>query len=448
MPPDTPADEVPPISEARDVTVTFPDADGRAVPAVDRVTLAVQAGEVVAVLGPSGCGKSTLLRAMVGLIKPTAGLVLAHGQPLTGIHSGMAVVFQSFALYPWLTVRQNVEVAVNGLGLAPATAAERVERCIDLVGLNGHEGAYPRELSGGMKQRVGIARALARGPELLCMDEPFSALDVFTAESLRSELYRLWTGDAGEGARLPPGLKSILIITHIIEEAVFLADRIVIMSARPGRIRQVVENRLPHPREYHEPEFLAMVQRLHDMIVSEHLPEPAGPEADEAVAACEPLPPVGVGEIFGLLEIVHDHGGCMDVFHLDNLTDSDFGHTLAVVKAGEMLDVLDTPKNTVVLTDAGRRLLAKAMDGRKAILRRQLLRLGTFRLFVRALNAAEGRHVPAAEIHAELARRLPAQDVEHVFQTAVAWGRFAELFEYAADQRLLWMGELPMSPSG
>jgi NitT/TauT family transport system ATP-binding protein len=333
------------------------------------------------------------------------------------------------------------------LSLATATAAERVERCIDLVGLNGHEGAYPRELSGGMKQRVGIARALARGPELLCMDEPFSALDVFTAESLRSELYRLWTGEAGGRGRLPPGLESILIVTHIIEEAVFLADRIVIMSARPGRIRQVVENRLPHPREYRDPEFLALVQRLHDVIVSEHLPEPPTHAADAAIPACEPLPPVGVGEIFGLLEIVHDHGGCMDVFHLDNLTDSDFGHTLAVVKAGEMLDVLETPKNTVVLTDTGRRLLAETMDGRKTILRHQLQRLGTFRLFVQALNRAGGLPVPAAEIHAELARRLPAQDVESVFHTAVAWGRFAELFEYDADQRILHMGETP-TPAG
>jgi NitT/TauT family transport system ATP-binding protein len=434
---DSPAGQVTSISEARDVTVTFPDGAGGAVLVVDRVSLAVHAGEVVAVLGPSGCGKSTLLRAMVGLIRPTTGQVLAHGRPLTGIHPGMAVVFQGFALYPWLTVRQNVEVAVNNLGLAPAAAAERVERCVDLVGLNGHEGAYPRELSGGMKQRVGIARALARGPELLCMDEPFSALDVFTAESLRSELYRLWTGDAGEGARLPQGLKSILLITHIIEEAVFLADRIVIMGTRPGRIRQVVENRLPHPREYRDPEFLALVQRLHDVIVSEHLPEAASPAADEAVAACEPLPPVGVGEIFGLLEIVHDHGGCMDVFHLDNLTDYDFGHTLAVVKAGEMLDLLETPRNTVVLTDTGRRLLGQDMNGRKATLRQRLTTLGAFRLVARRLKQSPDRRAPGAAVHGELSARLPAQDVEAVFRTVVGWGRFAELLEFDAAADVL-----------
>jgi NitT/TauT family transport system ATP-binding protein len=444
MPSDATADGTP-ICEARDVSVAFADGNGHTTAVIDRVSLAVHAGEVVAVLGPSGCGKSTLMRAMTGLLKPTGGLVLARGAPLRGIHPGIAVVFQGFALYPWLTVRQNVEVGVNGLGLSAKAAAARVEQCVDLVGLNGHEGAYPRELSGGMKQRVGIARALARGPELLCMDEPFSALDVFTAESLRSELYRLWTGGAGGAARLPSGLKSILIITHIIEEAVFLADRIVIMSARPGRVRQVIDNPLPHPREYQDPEFLAMVQRLHAVIVSEHLPEPPptpGPDQPGWAAApsCEPLPAVGVGEIFGLLEILHDRGGCMDVFHLDNLTDYDFGHTLAVVKAGEMLDLLETPRNTVLLTRTGRRLLGEDMNGRKSILREQLLRLGTFGLIVRILDAAPNHQVRGARVHDAMAGRLPRQDVPTVFHTAVAWGRFAELFEYDAETGVLRAG--------
>src|SRR5690349_5143255 len=215
-----------PICEARKVTVTFGPDDSKVV--LQDVTLAVNPGEVVAILGPSGCGKSTLLRALVGLLKQTRGEVLAHGKPLVGIHPGISIVFQNFALYPWLTVRENVAVALNGLGLDPSAASNRVERCIDLVGLDGQEEAYPKELSGGMKQRVGIARALARGPELLCMDEPFSALDVFTAESLRSEVYALWTGGhSAKDAHLPSSLKSILMITHIIEEAVFLADRIV-----------------------------------------------------------------------------------------------------------------------------------------------------------------------------------------------------------------------------
>ena len=180
------------ISEAREVSVRFGGDGGKL--ALDRVSLAIEPGEVVAILGPSGCGKSTLLRVMIGLLQPTAGDVLAHGLPLVGIHPGVALVFQNFALIPWLTVRENIELALRRSTLPPADIEARVIRCLDLVGLEGHQHALPRELSGGMKQRVGIARALAGDPEILCMDEPFSALDVFTAESLRSEIYQLWTG--------------------------------------------------------------------------------------------------------------------------------------------------------------------------------------------------------------------------------------------------------------
>src|SRR3954453_1312994 len=266
--PDTPTNGSP-ICEAKDVSVAFGGeggaGEGRTV--LENVSLAVCPGEVVAILGPSGCGKSTLLRVLVGLLQPTRGQVLAHGQPLEGVHPGIAIVFQNFALFPWLTVRQNVEVALNGLGLQPDGADRRVARCLEMVGLKGYDNAFPKELSGGMKQRVGIARALARGPELLCMDEPFSALDVFTAETLRSEVYRLWTGgavqDGGGGA--VTAVKSILMITHIIEEAVFLADRIVIMGTRPGHVRQIIANTLAHPRDYQSPQFLGMVQRIHDI---------------------------------------------------------------------------------------------------------------------------------------------------------------------------------------
>jgi NitT/TauT family transport system ATP-binding protein len=271
------------------------------------------------------------------------------------------------------------------------------------------------------------------------MDEPFSALDVFTAESLRSEVYRLWTGDSEKAAHLPAVLKSILLITHIIEEAVFLGDRIVIMGTKPGRVREVVENRLPHPREYRDVQFLAMVQQLHDIIVSEHLPETPPPPQSfvSGVAPCEPLPAVAVGEVLGLLEILHDHGGCMDVFHLDNLTDYDFGHTLAVVKAAEMFDLIETPGNTVVLTEIGRPLLSADMNARKQLIRRQLLRLGTFQLIARILREAKDGRLPAEVVREELAVRLPMQDVEAVFKTAVGWGRFAEMLEYDAGGEVL-----------
>jgi NitT/TauT family transport system ATP-binding protein len=423
------------ICEARNVTVSF-GAEGGMVVLKD-VSLAIGAGEVVAILGPSGCGKSTLLRALVGLLKPTGGEVFAHGEPLKGIHPGVSLVFQSFALYPWLTVRENVEVALNDLGLDPATATQRVATCIDLVGLEGFEEAYPKELSGGMKQRVGIARALARGPELLCMDEPFSALDVFTAESLRSEVYHLWTGDGRDDkkAHLPSSLKSIMMITHIIEEAVFLADRIVLMGTRPGHIRQIVKNPLPHPRDYQDPRFLGMVQRLHDIIVSEHLPEEplldVGAEPGPPKPA--PLPSINPGAVFGLMEIVRDRGGKVDVFELDQLTDYDFGQTLTVVKAGEMLDFLDTPKNVVVLTELGNQFLDADINQRKVIFREQLKQLGTFRFLLQILKESKDGQLPADVVQEELIVRLPTEDLHKLFDTVILWGRFAELIAYSSE---------------
>ncbi|MDB5330806.1 MAG: aliphatic sulfonates transporter ATP-binding protein [Phycisphaerales bacterium] len=452
-----------PICECRNLNVVF---NGR--PALEDVSLAINANEVVAILGPSGCGKSTLLRALVGLLKPTTGQVLAHGQPLKGIHPGISIVFQNFALYPWLTVRENIQVALNGLGLDPQPAAARIAKCIDMVGLDGSEEAYPKELSGGMKQRVGIARALARGPELLCMDEPFSALDVFTAESLRSEVYRLWTGDegkpangngggagngkatAGGGSHSGTGLRSIMMITHIIEEAVFLADRIVVMGTKPGHIRQIIPNTVPHPRNYQSPQFLGLVQRLHDIIVSEHLPEvPAEAQAASAadMLACEPVPSVNLGEAFGLMEILRDNGGGMDVFRLDGLTDYDFGHTLAVVKVGEMLDFLDTPKNRVTLTPLGAKFLDADINGRKALLNQQLQKLGIFRYVVQMLKEAKGNRLPQEIVQEELVIRLPTEDVETLTKTIISWGRFAELLGYSSDTDELYLDQPVAQPA-
>ncbi|HUK13248.1 MAG TPA: nitrate/sulfonate/bicarbonate ABC transporter ATP-binding protein [Thermoanaerobaculaceae bacterium] len=438
--PGGPADA--PICEARNVTVAF-GARGAAV-AIRDVSLAVVPGEAVVIVGPSGCGKSTLLRALVGLLKPTSGEVLAHGRPLAGVHPGIAIVFQNFALYPWLTVRENVELGLNRAAAGSGSPAARVEECIDLVGLDGFEMAYPKELSGGMKQRVGIARALVRGPELLCMDEPFSALDVFTAETLRSEVYRLWTGKTAAGVHLPATVKSVLMITHLIDEAVFLADRIVVMGTRPGHIREVVHNPLPHPREYRDPAFQEMVQRLHDIIVSEHLPEPT---ADQRAALAagkptpEPLPAVGIQQVIGLIEVLIDHGGRMDVFGLDELTEYDFGHTLSVIKAAEMLGLLDTPKNQVVLTDLGREFQGADINGRKAILNRQLRGLGTFRMLIRMLERAPARELPADVVQEELVMRLPTQDLEASFHTVVGWGRFAELLGYDPNAGIVYLDE-------
>jgi NitT/TauT family transport system ATP-binding protein len=438
------------ITEAIDVSMFYGDPIGaNHLVVLDKICLAVKTGEVMAILGPSGSGKSTLLRILIGLLKPTSGQVLAHGKPLVGIHPGVSLVFQNFALFPWLNVDDNVRLALNGLNLSPPEAKDRITRCIDVVGLEGFEGAYPKELSGGMKQRVGIARALARAPELLCMDEPCSALDVFTAESLRSEIYRMWSG--GE-SKLPFQPKSVVIITHHIEEAVFLADRIVVLGTRPGRVRTIIQNDVPHPREYNSPAFLRMVQRLHDVITKEQLPDV--PEAAARAALTPgglpepaPLPAVNLGHIFGLMEIVRDHGGMIDVFKLDSLTEYDFGHTIAVVKAGEMLGFLDTPKNQVLLTDLGRQFLDADINGRKKIFRQQLLTLGTFQFVRQLLKESAGNKLTKEIIEEELAIRLTTEDVEKIFNTIVGWGRFGELFNYDATSEVLSIDPDPSSDS-
>ena len=448
-----------PFEQKSTVTAAMIPVDECAISAADRVCVAFGAGdlvledvsleicpnEILGILGPSGCGKSTLLRVLVGLIPPTRGHVFAHGRPLVGMHPGVALVFQNFGLFPWLTVKQNVEMALTGLNLTKAEAADRVTRSIQMVGLGGHQEAFPKELSGGMKQRVGIARAMARGPELLCMDEPFSALDVFTAESLRSEIYNLWVsrnGASTDRLAAPSSLKSIVMITHLIEEAVLLADRIVIMGTMPGHIRQILRNTIPHPRNSQSPAFLALVRQIHQIIVSEHMPdEPPKAEPKSAIPgmAMEPIPCVELEQVFGLLEIVHDHQGKVDVFTLEKLTDAEFGHTLALVMAGEILDFLDTPKEMVVLTDLGRHFIVEDIADRKTILREQVLKLDLFRFLIKRLEAAPEHELPKEIVEEEMVMRMSTRDVEPLFDTIVNWGRSAELFGYSPTTEMLYL---------
>lgn len=428
----------PSIAAVAHVSKSYQDDAGRSREILKDVDFEVRRGETVAVLGPSGCGKSTLLRILIGLIPPTSGEVTAHGRPLSGIHSGAAVVFQNFALFPWLSVEENVRVGLNGRPLPADEIETRVAQAIERVGLTGVERAYPKELSGGMKQRVGIARALVGGPELLCMDEPFSALDVLTAESLRAEVYRLWSDGAS-------GLSSILIITHLIDEAVYLGDRIVIMGANPGSIRQEIVNTLPHPRSYRHPEFLKMVEQIHDIVAGVHLPDEAtvpGPGGRAACGPVRPLPRARSSEILGLLEVLSDHGGERDLFDIDSATAGDFGHTIAVVKAAEMLGLVDTPGDLVRLTDLGREMVAATAPEKQIHFRRRLLTLGVFAELVRYLAVRPDKPLPGDEIRSFLAERLPGQAIPDLFQTIVGWGRYGQLFEYhaASDELGLFAG--------
>jgi len=408
------------LCEERHVSHELLLPTGKTLHVLDDVNLTVRPNEIVALLGPSGCGKSTILRIFAGLIAPTQGEVLYHAEPLHGLNPGVAIVFQSFALYPWMTVAENVQLPLRAAGRPPAEIRERSEKTIRLVGLSGFEEAYPRELSGGMKQRVGIARALSIDPEILFLDEPFSNVDALTAESLRAEVVDIFAGHISR-------LSSVLMVSHDIKEVVYMADRVVILAANPGRIRTIIDNKLPRARDYRSQEFLRLVDQLHDLITGQEMPdEPAGVPAHVTVEA---LPEVTGSEIVGLLEYLDGRGGRDDVFRIAAETHRPFDRMISVVEAAELLNFVDTPKRLVVLEPDGQRFLRADAEGRKAIWREQLLKLKLYQTVNEALtHSPEG--VDRDFVLETIVLHLPQENYETQFQTFIRWARFGNLFAY------------------
>ena len=452
VPPDAPAPGVP-LIELLNVSKSFATGSGPAVTILDQVDLQVGEGEMLALLGQSGSGKSTILRLMAGLAQPTSGQVHHHGQVFAGVNRGLSIVFQSFALYPWLTVSENVQIGLVNQRLARGAEEAEIERALELIGLSGYENAYPKELSGGMRQRVGFARAIVAKPEVLCMDEAFSALDVLTAENLRTEVVNLWQDRQSEQS----SLKSIFFVTHNIAEAVFMATRIVIISSHPGRIKHVIPNPLPYPRDVNSKEFQALVDQIHAAIVALALPDepkaPAAPlhaEESRPSSASHPapvrpvrvesIPQVSVGRISGLLEILEDSTETVDLFELSHRIGKEFSDTISIVKAAEMLDLVDTPKQDVLLTALGREFLAADQADRKTLFARQILKLRLFQIITHSLQKA-GKPVDADVILQELAILLPYDLPEKLFETIVAWGRYAELIDYDQDTHTVFVQE-------
>ncbi|MEO6773371.1 MAG: nitrate/sulfonate/bicarbonate ABC transporter ATP-binding protein [Kofleriaceae bacterium] len=419
------ADEL--LCDLQNITKSFKLPSGGAVKVLEDVSLQVREEEILALLGPSGCGKSTLMRVLAGLIQPESGKVLYRGAPLVGLNPGIALVFQSFALYPWLTVADNIGEPLRARGQSAAEAHATVMRVVHLVGLTGFESVYPRELSGGMKQRVGIARALAVEPEILCMDEPFSQVDALTAENLRGEVVRFWNDKATNP-------KTIFMVSHDVKEVVFMATRIVVMGAKPGRVRRIIENKLPFPRNYRSPAFQRLVDEIHAVITETEIPDVAPDTAAHATPAqskvWEALPDAGASEIIGLLEVLADHGGRADVFHLVEHVGHEFGRLLAVVKAAEMLDLVDTPKQDVELTAEGKRFLAADVPERKAIFREQVKSLFIFSEVLAVIERTERHEVDEEVILASLALHVPYEDPERMLRTLVNWGRHADLLDH------------------
>jgi NitT/TauT family transport system ATP-binding protein len=419
------------LCELRHVDKEFPKGKGPPLRVLADVSLAIRPDEVVALLGPSGCGKSTILRILAGLTAPTAGEVLYHGAPLAGLNPGIGFVFQSFALYPWMTVTQNVEAVLRAKGLARDEVAARASHAIRTVGLAGFEQAFPRELSGGMKQRVGMARAFSLDPELLFMDEPFSQVDALTAESLRAEALDLW---AAKG-RNP---SSIVMVSHDIKEVVYMADRIVVLDANPGRVRTVVENRLPRPRDYRAAGLLHLVDRLHDIITGMEMPDVPAP-----AAVFEALPRAGPGEILGLLEYLDARGGQEDVFKIAADTDREFGRVIAAVNAAELLDLVDTPGRLVVLSADGAELVKASPTDRRVLFRDRIVGLRLFRNVQDALERRDDHRIERDFVLDLIALHLPNEDYERMFETFVSWARFAHLLSYDEQARTIALQRRP-----
>lgn len=422
------------LCELEHVTHEFPQPNGTPLRVLQDISLRVEPDEVVALLGPSGCGKSTILRILAGLIRPTSGGVRYRGKPLQGLNPGCAIVFQSFALFPWMTVMQNVQAVLRAAGIPEAERPRQAANAIRVVGLEGFEEAFPRELSGGMKQRVGMARAFSLNPELLFMDEPFSQVDALTAESLRAEVLDIWSAKG----RNP---SSILMVSHDIKEVAYMADRIVVLGAHPGVVRTVVENRLPRPRDYRSPELLQLVDRLHDIITGSEMPD-APPALAHVADLIEPIPSVTSGEVVGLLEYLDARGGRDDIFRIANDTDREFGHIINVVKAAELLDLVDTPKRMVLLDSVGVRLVRALPEERKVLWREQLLHLGLFRSVKAAIERSEERYVTREFVLETVVMAMPSENYERIFDTLVRWGRFGDLFAYDEDTEQLSLREV------
>ncbi len=420
------------LCEARHVFKDYEMPNRHSLRVLEDITLAIESHEVVALLGPSGCGKSTLLRILAGLTPPTGGQVYHHGRPIAGIEQGTAIVFQSFALFPWMTIVRNIEVALEAAKVPKDEVRYRTERAVRLVGLHGFEEAYPRELSGGMKQRVGIARAISVNPEILFMDEPFSQVDSLTAETLRADVIDIWSAASNE-------LSSILMVSHDVTEVVYMADRIAVLSAAPGRIRSIVHNDLPRPRDYRAGAFLAMVERLHDAIAGHELPDVPATPSDARSMGMEVVPDVSPNEIVGLLEYLHGHASVQDIFRIAVETHREFGLLIAIVRAAEILDFADTPGRLVVLTATGREFVDSDHDRRKALWRRQLLELGLYRLVNDMLLANPESGVSADKVREVIVARIPQEDPERVFASFVNWARFGNLYAYDEGSRRLYL---------
>ena len=397
-------------------------------PVLSDVTLSLKAGEIVALLGRSGSGKSTLLRIIAGLTRPTEGTVTISGEPVDGPAKDVAMVFQSFALFPWLDVLDNVEMGLRADGVPLDETRTRALKAIDTIGLDGFESAYPKELSGGMRQRVGFARALVMQPKILLMDEPFSALDVLTAETLRTDLLDLW-----QEGRIP--IKAILMVTHNIEEAVLMADRILVLSSNPGRIASAIPVALPHPRDRLDLEFRDLVEKIYALMTQRPEPKPAAREAAAAagMGLGLALPRVSTNSLAGMLEEIAapPYNGRADLPHLADSLQLEIDDLFPLGETLQLLRFAEFEEGDIKLTPLGRRFVDMDVDQRKKAFGDEVLaHIPLASHIKRVLDERPSHRAPATRFREELEDYMSEDYAERTLRSIINLGRYGELFAY------------------
>lgn len=422
------------IVEIKNLNKSFETAEGQELSVLEDVNLTLQQGEIVVLLGKSGSGKSTLLRIIAGLLPATSGEVLYRQRSVLGPVKEISMVFQNFALMPWLTVLQNVELGLEAQGIAREERRKLAIEAIDMIGLDGFESAYPKELSGGMQQRVGFARALVVNPDLLLMDEPFSALDVLTADNLRGDLLELWQEKKID-------TKGILFVTHNIEEAIIVANRVLIFSSNPGRVQAEIKIDLPYPRDEQAPAFRRSVEQIYAaMTVRPGINSPLEARLHKlrTVGIDYRLPDIGVSELTGLLETMAEYQGKIDLPELAEEAHLDVDELFPLIETLELLEFAKISKGDIELVDAGKAFAEADILQRKEMFAQHLKQhVPLIQYICRIINERRGHKVSEERFLTRLEDYFTDKEAERVLAVAIAWGRYAELFAYDYNTGML-----------
>ena len=418
------------LIEGKNLTIKFDMPNDTQITVIDNINIKLEEGEFVAILGASGSGKSTILRCLAGLINPSSGNVLYHSNEIKGVNNNVSMVFQSPALFPWLSIKENVAVGLKTKGIKKDEIEKKVIASIDLVGLDGFETAYPKELSGGMQQRVGFARAIVVEPEILFMDEPFSGLDILTAENLRSDLLDLWLGN-----KIPT--KAMLLVTHSIEEAIYFADRIILLSKNPGRIKEDIPVNIPHWRNKDHPEFSRLLDYIYGKMMGKEIVYPGSPAKFEEKIA---VPTIRVGALSGFLELIADTEEKMDIYKLADDLLMSVDEIQPLIETSETLGLAEIKDGDIKITSSGKSFAEADLLHKKELFKDIVLeKLSFIKQIVEVLRHKKDGRMEEEFFLEILKQKFSEKNSNEQLDMAIDWGRYCELFAYDEDRKELFL---------